>query len=147
GDAASAQAALAAQAGRPVGVVAADAGCGAARALMARGPEIALAANAAALGADPNAFLSGNRETGIFVWDMAAWERLNLSGRRVLGVFEDAPAAAMIRAATAHLSRDGAGYFLLVQADALDSAALDALGAARTAGAEIIGAPLVRNTD
>lgn len=146
GDAASAHAALAAQAGRPVGVIAADAGCGAARAL-APGADIALAQDAAALGADPNAFLSGARDTGIVVWDMAAWERLNLSGRRVLGLFEDAPAAAMIRAATAHLSRDGAGYFLLVQADALDGPALDALAAARAAGAEIMGAPMLRHAD
>lgn len=146
---AAVQAALAAQAGRAVGVVADASACPAARAVMEldAAPALAFAADEQALGprGEPNSFLARNRAAGIYVWSMDAYRRLPLDpSRQVLGVFADETPAAMIEAALDRLSDHAGGYFLLVQADALDDAALAALAEAQDRGAAVIAPGLLR---
>jgi len=143
---AAAQAALAAQSGRAIGVVATDAACGAAASIMDSAPDLAFADSAQTLGAEPNEFLAQNRSRGIYVWSLDAYRRLDLSQRQVLGVFADESPAAMIEAALHALSQDDDGYFLLVQASQLDEAARAALEGAQRNGASIIGPDLIHLT-
>lgn len=142
------EATLAAQAGRAVGVIANDSACGAARAVMDldSAPALAFAGDAAALGprGEPNAFLARNRDAGIYVWSLESWRRLPVApARQVLGVFEGETQGAMIEAAIARLSQHPDGYFLLVQAETLDDAALRALSGAQAQGASIIAPDLL----
>jgi alkaline phosphatase len=137
------QAALAAQSGRAIGIVATDAACGAAASIMDSAPDLAFADSAQSLGAEPNEFLAQNRSRGIYVWSLDTYRRLDLSQRQVLGVFAGETQAAMIEAALHGLSRDGDGYFLLVQTNQLDEAARAALEGAQRNGASIIGPDLI----
>jgi hypothetical protein len=143
--------ALAAQAGRAIGVVAETSGCAAAEMMMTldAAPALAFAADARALGpaGEPNAFLARNRADGVYVWSMEAYRRLALpASRQVLGVFEGESQAALIGAALERLSQQEEGYFLLVQAQSLDAATIHALEAARADGATVIAPALIHNT-